>query len=172
MKTYAVTPARYRRLAEITNAECLRHRVELLLSNLEHMDVFAGIEQRMQAQQNILFNLITQNDSNLNMEIAQDSKELAEASKRDSTALKIIALLTTMFLPGTFIATFLAMPLFDWSARSMSDVGTSHLWIYWAVAIPATVVLMGFVGTFAFTQSRKNKEAARKAREMAGADKA
>jgi len=64
------------------------------------------------------------------------------------------------------------MPLFDWSAVRMSDVGTSHLWIYWAVAIPATAVLMGTVGTFAFTQNRKNKEAARKAREKAGADNA
>jgi hypothetical protein len=42
------------------------------------------------------------------MEIAKDSKELAEASKRDSTALKIIALLTTLFLPGTFIAVTVA----------------------------------------------------------------
>jgi hypothetical protein len=54
MKAYAVTPARFRRLAEITNAECLRHRVELLLSNLQHMEMFAGIDQRMQAQQNIV----------------------------------------------------------------------------------------------------------------------
>ena len=54
MKAYAVTPARFRHLAKVTNAECLRHRVELLLSNLQHMDVFAGINQRMQAQQNIV----------------------------------------------------------------------------------------------------------------------
>jgi hypothetical protein len=62
------------------------------------------------------------------------------------------------------------MPLFDWSANSMSDVGTGHLWIYWAVAIPATAALMATVGTFAFTQGRRNKEAARKAREKAGVD--
>jgi hypothetical protein len=38
------------------------------------------------------------------MEIAKDSKELAEASKRDSAAMKIIAVLTTIFLPATFLA--------------------------------------------------------------------
>jgi hypothetical protein len=54
MKAYAVTPARFSHLVKITNAECLGHRVELLLSNLQHMDVFAGIDQRMQAQQNIV----------------------------------------------------------------------------------------------------------------------
>jgi len=36
--------------------------------------------------------------------MARDSKEVAEASKRDSSAMKIIAVLTTLFLPGTFIA--------------------------------------------------------------------
>jgi hypothetical protein len=51
-----------------------------------------------------LFNLINQQDSRLNMDIAQDSKELAEASRRDSSAMKIIAVLTTLFLPGTFLA--------------------------------------------------------------------
>ncbi|KAK4444806.1 hypothetical protein QBC34DRAFT_429546 [Podospora aff. communis PSN243] len=169
-RAYEVTPTRSRRLLEITNAECLRHRIELLLNSLQHMELFAAIDKRMQAQQNILFNLITQTDSNLNIEIARDSKELAEASKRDSTAMKIIAILTTVFLPGTFLATFFAMPLFDWSAISMSDVGTSHLWVYWAVAIPMTAVLMVGVSAFAFIQGRKNKEATRKAREKAGAD--
>ncbi len=211
-KACADTPARFGRLAEVTHGESLRHRVELLLSNLRHMDMFAAIDQRMQAQQNIvsrgllhgvgsrrwltsklrcqLFNLITQDDSNLNMGIAKDSKELAEASKRDSTAMKIIALLTTIFLPGTFLAvpkqppcprcsrpfadrsqTFFAMPLFNWSASTMSDVGTSHLWLYWAVAIPATVVLIVAVGAFAFIQDRKNKEATRKARDNVGGGK-
>ena len=36
--------------------------------------------------------------------MARDSKELAEASKRDSSSMKVIAVLTTLFLPGTFIA--------------------------------------------------------------------
>jgi hypothetical protein len=40
----------------------------------------------------------------LNIEIARGSKELAAASKRDSSDMKIIAVLTTIFLPGTFIA--------------------------------------------------------------------
>jgi hypothetical protein len=41
-----------------------------------------------------------------------------------------------------------------------------------AVAIPVTVLMMETVGTFAFIQSQKNREAAWKAREEAGADKA
>lgn len=51
-----------------------------------------------------LFNLIAQVDSLINVSLAQDSREMAVSSKQDSSAMKIIALLTTFFLPGTFIA--------------------------------------------------------------------
>jgi Mg2+ and Co2+ transporter CorA len=58
-----------------------------------------------------VFNLIAQSDTRINIdlakdsrELAKDSRELAAASKQDSSAMKIIAVLTTLFLPGTFIA--------------------------------------------------------------------
>jgi len=51
-----------------------------------------------------LFNLIAQADNDINIGLSKDTKELAVASKRDSSAMKIIAFLTTLFLPGTFVA--------------------------------------------------------------------
>jgi hypothetical protein len=36
--------------------------------------------------------------------IADDSRRIAEDSKADSYAMKTIAVLTTLFLPGTFVA--------------------------------------------------------------------
>ncbi|KAL4981324.1 hypothetical protein BDW68DRAFT_193020 [Aspergillus falconensis] len=51
-----------------------------------------------------LFSLITQNDSLLSTSIAQDSGEIAAASKRDSSSMKISAFLTTFVLPATFVA--------------------------------------------------------------------
>ena len=51
-----------------------------------------------------LFNLIAQDENTLNRGIAEDSRQLAEASKRDSSAMKIIAFLTALFLPATFVA--------------------------------------------------------------------
>lgn len=36
--------------------------------------------------------------------IADDSRRIAEDRKKDSYAMKMIAVLTTIFLPGTFIA--------------------------------------------------------------------
>jgi hypothetical protein len=43
-------------------------------------------------------------DGTVKIELAKDSKEIAAASKRDSSAMKIVAVLTTVFLPGTFMA--------------------------------------------------------------------
>lgn len=51
-----------------------------------------------------VFNLIAQLDGMVNIGLAKDSKEIAAASKRDSSAMKIVAVLTTFFLPGTFVA--------------------------------------------------------------------
>jgi hypothetical protein len=103
----------------------LRERAEFLSNNLKHMRLFGGLSKRLQAQQNIvssytdsaaipadgmlnespqLFNLVSQQDADLNIALAHDSKKLAAASKRDSSAMKIIAILTTIFLPGTFIS--------------------------------------------------------------------
>jgi len=36
--------------------------------------------------------------------LAADSREIAAASKRDSSAMKAVALLTMVFLPATFTA--------------------------------------------------------------------
>ena len=100
----------------------LRGRIEFLSSHLAHLQMFASTSKRLQAQQNFvcrvsilalcihslllsqLFNLMSQQDNNMNHEIALDSKEIAAASKRESSTMKIVAVLTTIFLPGTFIA--------------------------------------------------------------------
>ena len=47
---------------------------------------------------------MAQRDNKLNIEIARDSKSIAVEGKRDSSAMKTIAVLTIVFLPGTFIA--------------------------------------------------------------------
>lgn len=49
-----------------------------------------------------LFNLIAQQDQTANLEIARDSRALAEQSIRDTTSMKAIAGVTMAFLPGTF----------------------------------------------------------------------
>jgi hypothetical protein len=51
-----------------------------------------------------VYNFIAQRDNMLNVEVARDSRAVAVASKRDSSAMKTLAIVTMAFLPGTFIA--------------------------------------------------------------------
>jgi hypothetical protein len=54
--------------------------------------------------------------------------------------MKSIALLTMVVLPGTFISTLFAIPLFNWDADSWRDVPKSRFWFYWALTIPLTIL--------------------------------
>ncbi|KAH0499049.1 hypothetical protein TgHK011_006266 [Trichoderma gracile] len=133
----------------------LDERAEFVLSNIECATLYGGLKERMEAQQTVLFNLIAQSDNLINIDLAKDSKEMAVASKQDSSAMKIIALLTTFFLPGTFIASFFAMPLFDWSEPTLSRVANRHFWVYWAVTGPLTLTIMAGVMAWALWNNRR-----------------
>ena len=51
-----------------------------------------------------LYSMISQRDSKVNISVAEDSKRIAAAAKRDSLAMKTVSMLTLVFLPGTFVA--------------------------------------------------------------------
>lgn len=97
----------------------------------------------------------------------------------DSVAMKILAFVTAVFLPPTFIAvswshsltfipssdglmlylhqltsfqTLFSMSMFDWQASSNNGDGggadssvtlSSNFWIFWAVSIPLTFIVLG-----------------------------
>jgi hypothetical protein len=78
--------------------------------------------------------------------------------------MKALAFITTLFLPGTFVAvghhslihsspsiysyintpqTVFSMSMFDWqtSATSSSQTVSSMFWIYWVITVPLTLVV-------------------------------
>lgn len=89
-----------------------------------------------------LFSLITQRDQNQNLRIANDTHTLARESKRDSTAMKAIAIVTMFFLPGTFLSSLFAIPVFDWDALHGNQVVNGRIWVYWAFTIPLTILVV------------------------------
>lgn len=60
-----------------------------------------------------LYNIIAQKESKLNLQMAADQRRLAHASKRDSTSMKTISLLGTIFLPATLLASIFSMTFFN-----------------------------------------------------------
>ena len=59
------------------------------------------------------------------------------------------------------------MPLFNWNASSVHHVMSNHFWIYWAVTLPLTSLVMAVVTVFAILQARNNRADVDKARQSA-----
>ena len=81
---------------------------------------------------------MTHEDSLINIELARINRDIAEAAKRDSSAMKTIAIMTMLFLPATFFAALFSMPLLDWDE---AKVIKAKFWLYWAFSIPTTALV-------------------------------
>ncbi|KUJ23863.1 uncharacterized protein LY89DRAFT_776084 [Mollisia scopiformis] len=95
-------------------------------------------EKRVQTQLAVVYQFMQQKDSKVNIQLAETSATIARESKKDSSAMKAIAVLTMCFLPGTFLATIFAMPLFNWDSNDGPGIKGGFR-LYWAIAIPLTV---------------------------------
>ncbi|KAK8087681.1 hypothetical protein PG997_002642 [Apiospora hydei] len=117
--------------------ELPRNQVQTSLSQTQ------ALKDRVQSQANLIFSLISSEENKISRFIAEENSKVALSSKRDSMAMKTVALITMVFLPGTFVATFLSMPLFDWNADTGGTPSSSPFqWIYWATTMPLTIAFM------------------------------
>ncbi|KAK0673081.1 hypothetical protein QBC41DRAFT_266732 [Cercophora samala] len=101
---------------------------------------------RVANQQAILKNVLDDLDTTASMGEDKITHTLTyQFSQRDSTSLKIIAVVTLIFLPGTFVATLFSMELFNWQVGSDEEnpkVVSHWIWLYFAVTIALTVVVV------------------------------
>ena len=128
------------------------------------MSVTQKLKDRGTLQLAVLFNIIAKRDSQVSIEIAaasralaienkkdqrisiaiaKASREIAVESKRDSSSMKTIAAVTMLFLPGTFVASLFATPMFQWNNVTGDLHVASQIWIYWAITIPLTLLTIG-----------------------------
>ncbi|KIX96259.1 uncharacterized protein Z520_08037 [Fonsecaea multimorphosa CBS 102226] len=114
-------------------------RLELQKGSLDHC---ARITQHQSA---VLFNLINQRDSRLNFSVARSSRQIAAASKRDSSAMKTISILTLVFLPGTFVSSVFSTTIFDFTAEAEPGYGrvSKAWWIYLLCSLLLTLITVG-----------------------------
>ncbi|KAI0395288.1 hypothetical protein F5Y17DRAFT_465756 [Xylariaceae sp. FL0594] len=98
--------------------------------------------ERLHIQRQALYNIMTQKESKLSLEMAAHQRRLAHASKRDSTAMKTLSLLGAVFLPGTFLSSVFSMTFFNFKVADGSEV-SNELWIYFIITIPLTLLIVG-----------------------------
>ncbi|KAF2640319.1 hypothetical protein P280DRAFT_360775, partial [Massarina eburnea CBS 473.64] len=82
-------------------------------------------KSRRDIAMNLVFNLVTQQD-------AATSTTIAREAKADGTSMKIIAALTMVFLPGTYLS----------SVFGMASLENAHWWLYVALMLPLTLFVL------------------------------
>lgn len=121
------------------------------------------LERSIGAQVQTIYSLIGQKDNRLNIaaasascQIASDSRRIAILTRRDSTDMRIIAAVTLLFLPGTFIATVFSTGLFDWKGEDgkESKLVSGYLWVYFMLTGVLTAVILLAWGVFSWVQNR------------------
>lgn len=78
--------------------------------------------------------MTNQRDSETNISIAQ-------ASNHDNRSLRMIQILSTIFLPGSFVSSIFGMGFFSTTEDGAVFVVNTRWWIYLAVSIPLTVAI-------------------------------
>ncbi|KAM5351369.1 hypothetical protein ACJ41O_004092 [Fusarium nematophilum] len=133
-----------------------KHRKEIdklhrsILARLDFYKVkLTGLEnyihttlERLKVQREALYNIMSQREARLNLEIAGEQRRIAHASKRDSTAMKTLSLMGALFLPGTYLASVFSMTFFNFE-EGADPVVSVQLWIYFAVTVPVTALIVG-----------------------------
>lgn len=115
----------------------LRHRLGSLHKYMTYL------EKRAERQITATQHLVASANASTNLAVAHDTRAVAVASKRDASSMKMLAAVTTTFLPGAFVATLFSMDMFDWFAGEGERVVSARFWVYWSVTVPLTLITVG-----------------------------
>lgn len=112
----------------------LREAIEYSTSSItNHGDFVRTLKDRVQSQLEVVrtsslpTSLLRANTCNFQIYSfiaqydARISAKIAVSASRDSTAMKTLAFITAVFLPGSYVASFFSMSMFDWQASDSSS---------------------------------------------------
>ncbi|KAI0099280.1 hypothetical protein GGR51DRAFT_552019 [Nemania sp. FL0031] len=121
----------------------LLSRLDFLAGRLDSLESYAHVSlERLKSQREVMLSILDQRESRLSLRIAAQQHRLADASKRDSTSMKTLTFLGSLFLPGTFISSIFSMSFFDFS-KELKNSASSNIWLYFVLMIPLTIFFVG-----------------------------
>ncbi|KAL3427652.1 hypothetical protein PVAG01_01161 [Phlyctema vagabunda] len=146
--------------------------LQLKLSQSLEYDL-SVLPERIANQFNAIFNLMAQRDTQASMSVAESSRkdnlymqDIADATLRDSSSMKTIAVLTMVFLPGTFICSFFSMTMFNWNNQPNEPLVSSYIWVYFVAMVPLTLLVLA-VWWWKTRESRREQEENKRKRTLA-----
>lgn len=93
---------------------------------------FSYVRSRAENQRTVIFQMMTREEALAGIQIAS-------TTSYDSTSMKVIAVMTMVFLPGTFFAALFAVPSLKWDAN---PVVQDSFWIYWTFTLSTTALVV------------------------------
>ena len=131
-------------------------------------------EEDSEALQRNLTDAVSERQQDLSNELAQTSLELtkaslqlAQAAQKDSRSMRAIAYATLSFLPATFITSFFSMCFFNSGGEgAVFDDSYHHLWIYFVIAIPTTLLVLWIFRAWEKAEFKKEVDGAAAERQL------
>lgn len=83
--------------------------------------------------------------------MATESTQIARASHQDSRALRIIQILSMLFLPASLVSSIFGMGFFNTSQGTDGQAIftiSQNWWLYIAISVPLTVFCLMFMGCY------------------------
>ncbi|KAI3329532.1 hypothetical protein F4824DRAFT_516836 [Ustulina deusta] len=138
--------------------QSLLRRLDFLAGKLDGLESYAHVSlERLKSQREVMLSILDQRESRLSLRIAAQQHRLADASKRDSTSMKTLTFLGSLFLPGTFISSIFSMSFFDFS-KDLRNSASSNLWLYFVLMVPLTIFFIGVWWRFDQVRCKKVDE--------------
>jgi Mg2+ and Co2+ transporter CorA len=144
----------------------IQGRIAYLESLITGANALSGVlRARTKAQVQTVYSLIGQRDNSITKDIAttsllhnqamkqvaEDSKQIAMLTRRDSADMRIIAAVTLVFLPPTFMATMFGSNLFQFiPSTSTNTVVSKWIWLY--AVLTVTITAMVLIGWWQFSK--------------------
>jgi hypothetical protein len=118
---------------------------------------FESLPRRIENARATINTLVQQRNEQLNIELSHSSRRIAEATLSDAKSMKTIAVLTMVFLPGTAVASFFSMTMFNWNSSGDSNLASKWLWVYFVVTVPLTALVLAAWWAWGHRKDRKDR---------------
>ncbi|KAL1592262.1 hypothetical protein SLS60_011339 [Paraconiothyrium brasiliense] len=87
------------------------------------------VKESVQAQVQMVYALRAQQDNEMSHQYGAD--------------MRVISIVTLIFLPGTFIATFFSTSFWDFGPANEGPIVSKWVWLYWVVTVVLTTCVIG-----------------------------
>ncbi|KAE8416244.1 hypothetical protein BDV36DRAFT_297217 [Aspergillus pseudocaelatus] len=97
-----------------------------------------SLSERLQNEINLAFNIVSQRNN-------EASVQMAKSAMVDNTMMKTVAIVSLVYLPGTFVSGIFGMNFFNFDTNESGTMVWSlsdNFWLYWLVTIPLTLTTM------------------------------